>query len=194
MDPAWAGKLSWVLLAWTLVYFADYASTILTARLYRQGAYQHILFEGSMELSPAFQDDVDHLRWISPRFIVAWVGSSAGLVAIWWLSVGFLGWVEPMQVVAGALLLREGAILLRHTRNLLIYRRAQMGQELDGTLRYRRSLILFLSGGELWSFAAFYALLGLALSSWFFTGGAIACAVTGWQHWRMSRRVVPVGT
>lgn len=193
MDPGWAGELGWVLLAWSMVYIADYASTIATGRLYQQGAHEHIVFEGSMELTPAFQDDVDRLRWISPRFLLAWVASSAGVAAIWWLSVGFLGWVEPIQFVTGALLLREGAILLRHARNLLIYRRARRVDQLEGTLRYRRSLILYLSGGELWSFAAFYAVLSLVLSSWFFAGGAVACAVTGWQHWRLSLRATPGG-
>ncbi len=39
--------------------------------------------------------------------------------AIWWLSVGFVGWIQPMQFLVGALLLRESVILLRHARNLL---------------------------------------------------------------------------
>jgi hypothetical protein len=194
MGPSWAGELGWVLLAWSIAYVSDYASTIVTGRLYRQGAHEHIVFEGSMELTPAFQDDVDRLRWISPRFIWSWAVSSAGLGAIWWLSVGFLGWVEPMLFITGALLLREGTILMRHARNLLIYLRARRGQELEGTIRYRRSLILYLSGGELWSSAAFYAVLALTLSSWFFAGGAFACALTGWQHWHMSLREAPGGS
>ncbi len=64
----------------------------------------------------------------------------------------------------------------------LIYRRARISRELEGSLRYRRPLMLYLSGGELWSFAVFCAILSLTLSSWFFAGGAVACAVTGWQH------------
>jgi hypothetical protein len=193
MDPRWAGQLGWVLLAWSMVYIVDYGSTIVTARLYRQGAHLHIVFDGSMELTPAFQDDVNRLRWVSPRFLVSWAGSSAGLTAIWWISVRFFGWVQPMQFVAGALLLREAAILLRHARNLLVYLRARTPQQMEGTLAYRRSMMLFLSGGELWSFAVFYALLGATLSSWFMAGGAFACLVTGWQHVRMSRQARPPG-
>ncbi len=188
MDPRWAGELGWVLLAWTVVYIADYASTLVTAGLYFKGAQEHIVFEGSMELTPAFQSDVDRLRWVSPRFLFSWVASSVALGAIRWLSVDFLGWIQPMQFVVGALLLREGAILLRHARNLLLYLRARRTQEMEGRLRYQRSLMLYLSGGELFSFAAFYAILSLILSSWFLAGGAVACAVTGWQHVRMSRR------
>jgi len=188
MDPQWAGEIGWILLAWSVVYIVDYVSTIVTARLYLQGADQHIVFEGSMELTPTFQNDVDKLRWVSPRFLITWVASSAALAAIWWLSVGFLGWIQPVQFTTGALLLREGAILLRHARNLLLYLRSRRFHEMEGRLSYHRSLMLYLSGGELFSYAAFYAILSLILSSWFLAGGAVACAVTGWQHWRMSRR------
>lgn len=193
MDPYWAGELGWVLLAWTIVYIADYVSTIVTARLYLQGAHEHIIFEGSMELTPAFQNDVNRQRWVSPRFVAAWGASVIGLGAIWWLSVGLLEWVQPMQFVVGALLLREGAILLRHARNWLIYRRAHMAREMEGSLRYSRPLMLYMSGGELLSFAIFFTSLSLALASWFFAGGAVGCAVVGWQHLRMSRQAERVG-
>ncbi len=93
-----------------------------------------------------------------------------------------------MQFVVGALLLRECASLLRHARNLLLYLRARRTQEMEGRLHYRRPLILYLSGGELWSFAVLCAILGLTLSSWFFAGGGVACAVTGWQDLRMSHQ------
>jgi hypothetical protein len=199
MDPQWASQLGWVLLAWTLVTVADYASTIASARLYLQGVHEHIAFEGSLELTPAFQKDVDQLRWFSPRFALTWLLASAGLAAVWWLSVVYVGWVQPMQFLMGAVLLREAAILLRHARNLVLFGRGRGSPELEGYLRYRRPLMLYLSAGELWSYAAFYALLSLALSSWFMAGGAVACGVTGWQHWRMSRAAsraldAPAGT
>jgi hypothetical protein len=187
MDPPWATQLGWSLAAWSLVYWADYVSTIASARLYRQAAHEHIVFEGSLELTPTFQHDVDRLRWVSPRFLFAWALSLLGLSVIWWLSVAFLGWVQPMQFVLGALLLREAAVLLRHARNLLLFHRVSHDDGLDGQVRYQRGLMLYLSGGELLSFSLVYAVLGLALSSWFMAGGAVATAVTGWQHWRWSR-------
>jgi hypothetical protein len=187
MDPQWAGQLGWALLAWSLAYILDYGSTIASARLYLQGAHEHVIFEGSLELTPAFQNDVDNLRWFSPRFVGSWGLTSAALAGIWWIWVAFLGWTGPMQFLMGAMLLREAAILLRHVRNLLLFRRARSGQELEGSLRYRRPLILYLSAVELWSYAALYAVLSMMLSSWFMAGGAVACAVTGLQHWRMSR-------
>jgi hypothetical protein len=187
MDPKWVGQVGWAVLAWSAVYLTDYASTIASARLYLQGAHEHITFEGSLELTPAFQKDVDQMRWVSPRFLRAWLLSSAALGAFWWISVAFLGWVEPMAFVVGALLLREAAILMRHARNLLLFHRVIHRQVLEGSLRYRRPLMLYLSAGELWSYAAFYSVLSMVFSSWFIAGGAVACAVTGWQHWRMSR-------
>jgi hypothetical protein len=66
-DQWWPG-----LLLWAAVYSSDYAATILSARLYRAKAKEHLVFEGSYEVTPYFQKDVDSLRWVSPAAWTLW--------------------------------------------------------------------------------------------------------------------------
>ena len=63
---------------WACLYVSDYFLTIACARLYR--AQDRIVFEGSYEITPIFQADVNALRRISPRFLAIPVGSTAYLV------------------------------------------------------------------------------------------------------------------
>ncbi|MGH9735597.1 MAG: hypothetical protein ACRD8A_13530 [Candidatus Acidiferrales bacterium] len=60
----------WPTLAfWAVLYISDYVLTVTCARLYRGGIDRNIVFEGSSELNPVFQKDIDSLRLLSPRFI-----------------------------------------------------------------------------------------------------------------------------
>jgi hypothetical protein len=58
------------LTVWVLLYISDYALTIAGARLYRGGVSEKLAFEGSYEITPFFQRDINSLRRISPRFLV----------------------------------------------------------------------------------------------------------------------------
>ena len=60
LATSWAGPLLWVVL-----YSSDYYLTIACARMYQ--AQNVIVFEGSYEITPAFQSDVNALRLLSPR-------------------------------------------------------------------------------------------------------------------------------
>ena len=56
----------WIVLpVWLVLYVSDYYPTILGARYVRMGACEHIVFEGSYELTPELQGDVDALRRLS---------------------------------------------------------------------------------------------------------------------------------
>lgn len=176
------------LAAWLIAYVADYYLTLYAARLYRAGAMEHFAFEGSYELTPYYQADIDALRRLSPRFILALLLSVLAIELIWYLSLDVLGLAAPFEFVMGALLLREAAVLLRHARNLALFRAARAGQGVQGQVRYARWLSLRLSAAELFSFAVFLALLAPVTASWFVAGGAFACAVTGAQHWRRASR------
>jgi hypothetical protein len=46
---------------WSLLYVSDYAFTIVCARLYRSRVSEKLVFEGSFELNPVFQQDVNSL-------------------------------------------------------------------------------------------------------------------------------------
>jgi hypothetical protein len=59
----------WVcLLTWLVLYISDYYLTIWGAHLYRSGAQEHIVYEGSYELTPQFQKDIDALKLFSLNF------------------------------------------------------------------------------------------------------------------------------
>jgi hypothetical protein len=72
VESAWAGPLLWAAL-----YVSDYALTIASARLYSR--QDKIVFEGSFEITPQFQADVNALRRVSPRFCAILVVSTAYL-------------------------------------------------------------------------------------------------------------------
>jgi|SRR5579859_771022 len=178
----------WFALAlWLLSYLADYYLTLYSARLYRQGAQAHVAFEGSLELTPYYQADIDQLRRVSLRFILAVVWSVLLLELIWYLSIVVLKLPWAFEFLLGGLVLREAAVLMRHARNIALFRAARAeGQGISGKITYTRRLSLRQSAVELWAFAALFALLAALTASWLLAGGAFACAATGFQHWRRS--------
>jgi len=175
------------LVLWLAAYLADYYLTLYSARLYAAGAKNFITIEGSYELTPYYQADIDALRRVSPRFILALLVSVLLIELVWYLSMDVAGLPALFEFGLGALLLREAAVLLRHARNLALFRAATTTQGLQGQLRYARWLSLRLSAVDLFSFAAFLAVLAPLTASWFVAGGALSCAVTAFQHWRRAR-------
>jgi hypothetical protein len=149
------------------------------------------VFEGSLELTPYYQADIDALRRVSLRFILALVSSVLLLELVWYLSLVVAGTPAIFEFMVGGLVLREAAVLLRHARNLALFRAARAGpvaSGIEGQVRYARWLSLRQSALELLSFAVFLALLAPLTASWFVAGGAFACTVTAWQHWRRARK------
>jgi hypothetical protein len=175
-----------VLILWIVVYSSDYYLTLYCATLYHTHLKAYIVFEGSFELTPYFQADVDTLRRISPRFIRALFLSLVLISLLWLLTVYILPLSGIFSFALGGLLLREVAVHLRHGRNLALMRLTQTGGGLTGKVTYARWLLLKLSALELWAFAVFFLLITLAWGSWFFLGGGIFCLFTGVQHWRLS--------
>jgi len=186
IDNPWFG-----LGLWLLSYLADYYLTLYSARLYRQGAQDYVAFEGSLELTPYYQNDIDRLRRVSPRFLLALVWSVLLLELIWYLSMIVLKLPAAFEFVLGGLVLREAAVLMRHARNIALFRAARRGAGglgLSGKIIYARRFSLRQSAVELWTYAALFALLAALTASWLLAGGAFACALTGFQHGRRSRQ------
>jgi hypothetical protein len=169
--------------AWTLLYISDYAMTVTCARLYQSGVNEKIVIEGSFELTPYFQNDIDRLRSISPRFIAMLLLSSSMLALVWFL--------EPesslYEYALGAMLLVELTIHVRHLRNLFSFRAMIRGEAVRGRIEYSRLYILHMSSTELWAFSLLFAFLSLVLQSWFLLGGATSCLVTAIKHRQLAR-------
>jgi hypothetical protein len=176
------------IIVWGIIYVSDYYLTIYAAHLYQIHLKEFVVFEGSFELTPIFQKDVDSLRRISPRFVILLVLSFVLIFLIWLLAVKFLKVPQIFSFSFGSLILREAAIHLRHLRNLALSLFTRTAGGLNGHIEYSRWLILKLSAVELLSFAGLFFLTYLALGSWLFLGGAVSCLYTGLQHWFMSKK------
>lgn len=174
-----------------LAYLADFALTLHTARLYQAHVRPTISFGGSFELTPAFQADVDRLNGRSRRFWLALLLSTVLIVLVWVLSVMVLGLPAFFTFLIGALVLRQAAVLVRHLRNLVLFRAIRNTAEVTGQLSYARPLVLRLSAVEFAAFSVLYLFVGIATSSWFVLGGALACAIVCLQHLRLARAAPP---
>jgi hypothetical protein len=78
-EHAWPGMV-----VWGLQYVSDYSLTIVCARLY--GRQKTIVFEGSYEITPFYQRDIDSLRVESPRFIFMLLLALGALGFLWILN------------------------------------------------------------------------------------------------------------
>jgi hypothetical protein len=173
---------------WVLVYVSDYSLTLTCARLYQGGVKEKIAFEGSYEITPYFQGDIDSLRKLSPRFVAALVWSAGLLALIWWVSVQ--SQPQLYRFVFGAMILSQAAIHIRHIRNLLLFRAIVSSCAVRGRIEYSRPLILRMSSVELLSFAGLFLLLFVLTQEWFILGGAVSCLVTALKHFRLARKAV----
>jgi hypothetical protein len=174
---------------WACVYVADYYLTLAGVRLYGQGANRVIVFEGSYELNPLFQQDIDRRRRFSSRFLVM-LGVTCLLIAFVWRGV-WLRWFPPgiFRFWMGSLLLIELAVLMRHLRNIVTFRQLRHADDIAGQISYSRRWTLRSSALDLALFAGLFALLALIADPWFFLGGALACAGAALRHLRYSRHL-----
>jgi hypothetical protein len=175
---------------WLLLYISDYCLTIWGARLYLSGGNAHMQFGGSYELTPAFQKDVDALRLISPRFVLAWLGSLLLLLIVRGLArdlpflfVGF----------AGGLIMMEVFVHLRHVRNIASFRLMRRGEGVSGKIEFERWYTLRLSAADAFAFGLFCGGAAALTGSWFLAGGLVTCLGVGVRHWSASARLRQAG-
>jgi len=171
------------------MYISDYYLTIYGARLYQTHARRYFVFEGSYELTPYFQEDINALRNLSPRFILSLMVTWVLLFLVWLLGVWFLQVPETFSLVIGALILVEAVVHIRHFRNIFLFRLTMRDDTgLTGKIEYAKWVTLRLSSVEMVSFAVLFLLIFLATGSWFFLGGALRTFVEGVKHIRLARR------
>ena len=180
----------WVGLAvWATLFISDYTLTITCARLYKSGVCDKIVFEGSYEITPYFQRDIDSLRRFSPRFILAMLWTSFLLLALW-LLVG-QSTPEMYGFVLGALILVQLAIHMRHFRNLFLFKAAAT-DAIRGRIEYSRRVILRSSSLELLEFSGLFFVVSALTHSWFVLGGGVGCLSVAIKHWKLARKQASV--
>jgi hypothetical protein len=176
------------LVLWSALYISDFLMTMTCARLYQKGAREHIAFEGSYEITPYYQKDVDSLRLISPRFVLALVATCAIQAALWFLTMRTGIAPEAYVFAVGMMVTIQLTIHVRHIRNLFLFRAVLAREGISGRIEYGRPTMLRLSAVELFAFAGLYAFLFAVTLSWFILGGVVICVVTALNHRTLSAR------
>ncbi len=177
----WYGVILWIIL-----YTSDYYLTIYSARGFRE--IGHIQFEGSFELTPQYQKDIDALNPVSRLHIILLVAYSLLILVIWWITrlATYFEWTYSLYL--GMFLLLEVAVHIRHLRNVAIIREVRKNGGLDGQIAYKKWFTYRISATDLYISATVFLLVAALTYSVFFLGGAIMCFGTGFKHARLSKK------
>jgi hypothetical protein len=133
----WLSTNPWPgLILWIILYMSDYYLTLYSARGFKE--IGHIQLEGSFELTPQYQTDIDALKPISKRHLIALALSSLMLTLIWWLTRlnFYLELLYPLFL--GMFLLLEVAVHLRHFRNVGLIRTTKKYGGIEGQITYKK--------------------------------------------------------
>jgi len=177
----WHGVILWIIL-----YVSDYYLTIYSAHGYREITNFH--YEGSFELTPQYQKDIDALKPVSKLHLLLLVVYSAMIYLLWFLFRNLPYGHQAYTLYLGMFLLIEVAIHYRHFRSVFLIREIKKNGGVDGEITYRQWFSYKLSAHDLYSFAVLFLLVAILTFSPFFFGGAIMCAGTGWKHSRLSKK------
>jgi len=184
--------LVWLIAStWVVLYVSNHCLTIWATRLHQAHARDHFDLEGSYELNPVLQADVDRLRLVSPRFIVSLLLSATSIVGMWFLTASFLGTSVLFDVYAGTLVLPCLAMNVRHVRNLVLFTAIKVPGTIRGKIAYSRWIQWKLTAVDFLGFAGLFLVLGLLLKDWFLLGGTLSCAAHARQYWALMKKSRP---
>ena len=179
LEHWWLGAALWAV-SYTTDYYLTVWGAVLRARCDPASDGRH-----SYELTPQYRADIDARRLVSRRFLVA-LGTGVGLILLYAQIARLVAWLPLYLLTIGLLLLVEVPIIIRHVRNIALFRYALAHggwKNPDVTL----GAMLWASGAELLAFAAVFFLAAAVTGSWLALGGAVRCLLVGLQHCAMSR-------
>jgi hypothetical protein len=136
-------------------------------------------FEGSYELNPTWQADIDAGRRFTWRMVGVAVALAALLLAMRYAVE--LGELDPafFAFAAGAVLLIQAPTIMAHATNLQMFRGLADPSAVTGSITFNRWLIVRQAASYLIRFAVLWLLLWVPSQQAFFLGGALACAMFG---------------
>ena len=157
--------------------------------MYRDRVREMIALDGSYEITPYYQKDIDALRKWSPRFLRALVCSWILLSLLWWSSTQIR---QPALYLfaLGAFTLVEVPVHIRHLKNFFFFRDLIRTGGVRGRIEYPRPVTLRLSATEFLIWTVLFAGLFLITREWFVLGGAMKCAVVAFKHRRLAEQHV----
>jgi hypothetical protein len=183
----WLASNPWYgILLWMVLYISDYYLTIYCARGFRE--IGHFQFEGSFELTPHYQKDIDALQPISKLHLLLLLVYSAVILLVWWITrlSPHLVWTYPLYL--GMFLLLEVAVHLRHLRNVAIIHEVKKHGGVEGQILYRKWFSYRNSANELYITATLFLFIAALTYSLFFLGGALMCYGNGFKHSRLGKK------
>jgi hypothetical protein len=163
----WLTSNPWYgIILWMILYTSDYYLTLYCARGFRE--IGHFQFDGSFELTPQYQKDIDNLRPVSRLHLILLVAYSLLILLVWWVTSlnGYLQWSYPLYL--GMFLLMEVAVHLRYFRNVALIRETKKNGGVDGQIRYKKWFSYRISASELYIDATLLLLVALLTYSLFF--------------------------
>lgn len=183
----WLARSPWFgMILWIILYISDYYLTVYSARGFKE--IGHFQFEGSFELTPQYQKDIDALKPVSKRHIILLVLYSLVIAALWWVFVYRLALPRLYLLYLGMFILIEVAVHLRHLRNVFMINLARKEGGVEGQIMYRKHFSYKISSFELYLFGALFLIASALTFSAFFFGGAIMCFGTGLKHSRLAKK------
>jgi hypothetical protein len=171
---------------WIILYISDYTLTIYSARGFRE--IGHFKFEGSFELTPQFQKDVDTLKPVSKWHIILLVLYSLLIVFIWGFTKRLLFFPWTYLLYLGTFLLLEVGVHLRHLRNISLIQEIRKNGGVEGQISYKKWFSYRISASEFYLYSALFLIFAVLTYSPFFLGGAIMCFGTGFKHGRLAKK------
>jgi len=172
---------------WIILYISDYYLTIYSARGFRE--IGHIQFEGSFELTPQYQNDIDALKPVSKRHILMLGLYSLLIVFIWLFTKQLLFFPWTYLLYLGMFLLLEVAVHIRHLRNISLIREIRKNGGVEGQISYKKWFSYRISASEFYVYSVLFLIFAVLTYSPFFLGGAIMCFGTGFKHSRLAKKV-----
>ena len=187
----WLARSPWMgVILWMILYVSDYYLTVYSARGFKEiGLFQ---FEGSFELTPQYQKDIDALKPLSKLHIILLILYTLVILGIWYLMVYFLGLPWAYLLYLGMFLLLEVAVHLRHLRNVFLIREIRKHGGASGQISYRKWFSYRVSAFELYLYFGLFLIVAALEYSPFFLGGAIMCFGMGFRHNRLAKKAKSV--
>lgn len=186
---------------WNLVLLAvamhlvDYALTLRGARLY--AGQDRYTAEGSYELNPAFSQDINNLRKISPRFLIRLAVCTLFYICLVWSFKAYSASEDSFpeativffNMMFGMVIGSLTYLIERHLFNIFLFRNLANRAFSDGHLRYPRSSTYAISAA-LFRIQSLVALLyAVLLAEAFFAGTALMLWMLSQQHTALGKRI-----
>jgi hypothetical protein len=170
-------------------FFADYTLTHVGARA-NELVRDRWRVEGSYEMNPTWERQIDSRRWFSPRVVLTPLAIALVLVTIRVLAEVVDVYADPAYFGAavGVMLLIQAPILLLHGMNLQTFRLLLDPTAATGGIVYRRWFVYRQSVVYVLGFSVLWLVLWLPSQQAFFLGGAASCAVFARSFWRLAAK------